>query len=321
MDFLKRWTLPIAMLAGVAGYFIYGAIPALNPTHAAVSFAIGHVIQPTLLFLMLFVAFCRISPKQVKFHRWHAYMLCIQGGLFIALALIPICWPAVAGRAIIESAMICLICPTATAASVVTLKLGGNASQVVSYTCLINLLAALLVPAILPLLHESGQDLGFLDSFALIMGKVFPLLILPLITAWIVRFLFPKVRDVILRLPNLAFYLWSVALSLAIAVSTKEFMHSNEPVSTLFGIAAVSLVACVIQFGIGRWLGHIHGEDIAGAQSMGQKNTIFAIWMGYTFLNPVTSLAGGFYSVWHNVVNSCQLYRKSKENTPHKVHE
>lgn len=31
--------------------------------------------------------------------------------------------------------------------------------------------------------------------------------------------------------------------------------------------------------------------------------------MGYTFFTPVTAIAGGFYSIWHNLVNSYQLYR------------
>ena len=53
-------------------------------------------------------------------------------------------------------------------------------------------------------------------------------------------------------------------------------------------------------------------EDCTLYQSLGQKNTVFAIWMGYTFFTPVTAVAGGFYSVWHNIVNSWQLYRQRK---------
>ena len=34
--------------------------------------------------------------------------------------------------------------------------------------------------------------------------------------------------------------------------------------------------------------------------------------MAYTFLTPITAIAGGFYSVWHNIFNSYQLYRKRK---------
>ena len=77
-------------------------------------------------------------------------------------------------------------------------------------------------------------------------------------------------------------------------------------------IAGVSLLSCLLQFLIGRLVGVSYGEPISAAQALGQKNTVFAIWLAYTFLSPVTALAGGFYSVWHNVVNSWQLRRAMK---------
>ena len=36
--------------------------------------------------------------------------------------------------------------------------------------------------------------------------------------------------------------------------------------------------------------------------------------MGYTFMTPVISVAGGFYSIWHNVYNTWQMYRKRKRD-------
>ena len=51
---------------------------------------------------------------------------------------------------------------------------------------------------------------------------------------------------------------------------------------------------------------------VSAGQALGQKNTVFAIWLGYTFFTPVVSVAGGFYSIWHNCYNSWQLYRKRK---------
>ena len=50
-------------------------------------------------------------------------------------------------------------------------------------------------------------------------------------------------------------------------------------------------------------------KTITAGQALGQKNTIFTIWMGYTFMMPETSIVGGFYSIWHNIYNSRQLYR------------
>lgn len=48
-------------------------------------------------------------------------------------------------------------------------------------------------------------------------------------------------------------------------------------------------------------------------QAMGQKNTIFLIWMALTFMTPETAIVGGLYSVWHNLYNSWQLYRAARQ--------
>ncbi len=108
----------------------------------------------------------------------------------------------------------------------------------------------------------------------------------------------------------MAFYIWAVSLTLAIAMSVKALVHSRASAALLIGIAVVSVVACAVQFAFGHYVGKAHGDKVSATQSCGQKNTVFAIWLGYTFLNPLTALAGGFYSIWHNVYNSWQLRNK-----------
>ena len=207
VQFIKNWTLPISMLTGVAGYFIYVNIPALDGTHALANTLISY-IQPLLIFAMLFVNFCRISPRDLRPHSWMLKPLAVQSLSFVAMGLLIIFLPEMPGRVIIESAMICMICPTATAAAVVTTRLNGNASTVISYTCIINLTASLLIPAIVPFLHDlPNTDLSFEHSFLLIMGKVFPLLILPLLTAWLLKYLAPKVHEKVKQQKDLSFNL------------------------------------------------------------------------------------------------------------------
>lgn len=311
IKFIKNWTLPLSMITGVASYFIYVNIHALDHTHQMMN-SIVNFVQPALIFTMLFLAFCKIHPKNLRPHKWQMKLLGIQAFTFCALAVPIILFPNIPGRVIIESAMVCMICPTATAASVVTSKLHGNGSYVVSYTCIVNMLAALLIPAIVPLLHSGSHNIGFISSFTVIIGKIFPLLMMPLLLSFIIRFLLPKLHSYFEKKSGIAFYLWSIALALAIAVTTKAIVHSNESIWEYIGIALVSALCCVGQFAIGRIIGKHHGDKIAGAQSLGQKNTAFAIWMAYTFMNPVTALAGGFYSVWHNIINSYQLWKIRK---------
>lgn len=313
IKFVKDWTLPISMLTGVLGYFAYVNIHLFDETHEFVNHFLS-VFQPLLLFCMLFVSFCKVHPRDLKPHAWMLKMIAVQTFSFILIGVLIAFFPDIPGRVVLESFIVCMICPTATAASVVTTKLNGNASVVVSYTVVINLVASIVIPTVVPFLHEVGREgIDFFTSFSLIIGKVFPLLIMPLLLAWFVRFLVPNVHAKILARKDLAFNLWAVALALAIAITVKAIVHSDENFLSLVGIAVASLVSCLIQFYMGHKIGKQHGETIAGTQSLGQKNTIFAIWMGYTFMNPVTAMAGGFYSVWHNVINSYQLYAMRKK--------
>lgn len=313
LAFLKEWTLPVAIAWGVLSYLVYSECSCFDATRPY-AWRVVSVVQPLLIFTMLFLSFCKIDFRALRPRRMHAWMLLIQCGLFALLTGVLYEFPALTGRVWIEGAMLCLICPTATAAAVVTQKLQGDAADVTMYTILINLFAAVLVPLAIPLIHPSeGQ--GFLASFALILSKVFPMLICPLLAAALVRWLFPRVHKALAGSRDLAFYLWAIALSIAMSVTTRSIAHSLCPTTDLLALALVSLACCMLQFLLGRIIGKRYGRTISGSQGLGQKNTVFGIWLGYTFFHPVTSLAGGFYCIWHNLYNTWQLHQMTKHRT------
>lgn len=308
--FVKNWTLPISMITGALSYFIYASIPALNGTHAFANEFIGH-LQPLLIFSMLFLTFCKVKPSELKPKAWFIWLALFQCGLFSIGAFYLTFNPDTSLRLIIEGAMLSIICPTATACAVVTMRLGGSAALITTYTILINLAVAILAPALLPLAHPQ-EGISFLPAFFTIIGKIFPMLICPLITAWIIRYFFPTLHQFFLRMKDLAFYLWAIALAIAIAVTCKAIMKNEGNLTDIIAIAFASLICCIFQFAIGKYIGGKHGYRIEGGQALGQKNTVFIIWLGYTFLSPVSSIAGGFYSVWHNLINTYQLNKKRK---------
>lgn len=308
--FLKNWTLPVSMISGALAYYICSQLPlTYEVKHDILS--VIEVLQPVLLFIMLFVAFCKIKPTDLKPHRWHLWLLLIQCLIFIAACLFLWAYPTSGARVIVEGFMLAIICPTATACAVVTQKLGGDSAATTSYTIIINLVVALLCPLLLPVAHPQ-PGLTFLPAFMVIINKVFPLLIVPLFLAWFVRYLMPSFHKRIVATKDLAFYMWAVSLAIAIAVTCKALAHSEESLWNVGGIAVVTLVACLFQFSFGKWIGSHYGKRMEAGQALGQKNTVFIIWLGYTFLSPITAAAGGFYSVWHNLVNSWQLYKKRK---------
>lgn len=150
------------------------------------------------------------------------------------------------------------------------------------------------------------------NAGVLILGKVMPLLLLPLVGAWLLRLWVPKFHETVSRYGHLSFELWVVALMLATAVTTRFIMHSDVSLSAELWLVVVSLLSCFLQFYIGRKIGSHWDDTLTAGQSLGQKNTVLAIWLGYTFFTPITSVAGGFYSIWHNVINSWQLYQHKK---------
>ncbi|MEE1081669.1 MAG: transporter [Bacteroidales bacterium] len=312
----RDWKLPISMTLGAIIYFVFRSLPLPADVRQCAFVAVSRWIQPILLFMMLFLSFIKVKPTELRPHRWHLRVLGEQALWFVAFSLLAMLASNEGVKVLCEGAMLAFICPTATASAVITSKLGGSTSGVVTYLLLCNLMVSLLAPVFLTLV-EPHAELSFLTSLFMIMGKVFPLLLSPLIIAWVVRYLLPGFHRWLLKFPDLAFNIWFVSLALAITVTVRSIMHSNVSYWYLIGLAIVSCVCCLMQFWRGRTIGGKYGHEAAvtAGQAFGQKNTVFIIWLGLVFLNPVTSVVGGFYSVWHNTVNSWQLYKVLKKDS------
>ena len=315
--FLKRWGLVLSMITGASAYILFANADAPVEIRTMANKFV-QLAQPTLLFLMLLLTFLKVKPSDLHLRRWQLGGLVLQGSFWIlgalALSFIPMSYTWRLGM---DGFLLFMICPTATAAAVITGKLGGNQGSLTIYIILATLMASLLIPAMIPLIYQNS-DITFWTTFAKIVLKIFPLLFLPFVCAIIMRRFIPRLARVLTGIPNAAFYLWMIALSMAIAVSVKNMHHSLNAGHGLLpqvAIAGTSLLACLIQFASGRWLGkHFGGktedEIISATQGLGQKNTIFSIWCGYSFMDPLSSIAGGFYSIWHNVYNSYQLAKR-----------
>lgn len=312
LRFLKNWTLPVAMLAGALGYFIFANFTFLEPTKPFMKTLVAY-LTPFLIFAQLLLTFCKVEPHDLMPREWHGWLLLFQLFASSVLASVLIFFQmGAAYREVFEGAMVCLICPTATAAAVITGKLGGSASSLTSYTLLSNILAAIAVPLIFPLV-EPHADITFVTAFLKILGKVFPLLLFPFILACILRQYFPRIHRFLLGFPDLAFYLWGVALAIVMAQTVKSLMTSDALIGVEVSLALAGFITCVIQFYLGKRIGGKYYDRISAGQALGQKNTVLAIWMAYTYLDPLSSVAPGSYVLWQNLFNSWQLWKKRKQ--------
>lgn len=122
LAFLRRWMLPIAMSTGVAIFLVLHYVPSLDET-GYIAFA--RKWQPVLIGIMLFLQLNVVAPSDLRFRRWHFRLLAVQTAFFLILAFFAVHAHGAGGRILLESAMLCFICPTAAAAGVITSRIGG----------------------------------------------------------------------------------------------------------------------------------------------------------------------------------------------------
>ena len=306
---IQDWMLPGAIVLGVSLYFLYKSLPFLHAWGPVLHDAASDG-QRVVIALLLFFQFVKISPHDFRLRRWHIPALAFQVLVFLGFAAIARYGGEGEVRILLECAMLCVICPTASAAGVITEKLGGSLAGAVSYVTLSNVAATLLIPLVIPIVRPS-DELGFWAYVGHIALRVFPLLLMPGLVAWLIRYTMPRLQRKLMRLSRYAFYIWGVGLTLAMLLATHALMLSHLSPGAIACVVLVSMGACAMQFFTGRHLGRDTQTCITAGQSLGQKNTGFLIWLGYNYMTPVTSVAGGLYAIWQNLFNSWQLYRKN----------
>jgi BASS family bile acid:Na+ symporter len=259
---------------------------------------------------MLLITFCRVKFENVRITKFSWSLLAVQvlGALMCYFAILPF------DEVIAQGVFICIFCPTATAAPVITGMLGGDIVRLITYSLISNTVVAILSPFLFAMMSQA--DISIISSTLIIAKRVVPLIIAPLIVAMILRRVTPRVHKVIAEHQSLSFYIW--ALSLFIVVGRAVSFILKEPagcIPQMIALALFSLVACLAQFGIGRRIGRACGDKVAGTQGLGQKNTVLAIWMALTYLHPLSSVAPAAYVAWQNTINSLQLYFKAKRDS------
>lgn len=310
--FIKNWTLPIAMITGTLIYLIFHFTPALHPIGAWYA-PYNDNILPDFMFLILFVTFCKVDFKKLIPVKWHLW-IGLQQVVFVLLITGIIVGFDTTSNALIllESVLVCIIGPCAAAAAVITAKLGGNLEEMTTYTFISNFVSALLIPICFPILPqtENAMTIEFFPLFLKILWKVSAILLMPMLLAFVVKHTMHRLHRRIVGVKDLSYYLWGCSLVVVSGTTTMNIVDAWERTSLffLFSIASISLLLCIVQFATGRFIGHYFSKVIEAGQSLGQKNTAFAIWIATAFLNPLSSVGPGCYILWQNIINSVEIW-------------
>ena len=297
---LKTIAMPSGMLVGAL----------LCRPIAALEQASHQMITPALIFLMLSITFCRVKVGDMRWSGIHLRLLLFQlvVSISVYLLLLPL------NGILAQGAMICVLAPVAMAAVVIGGMLGADITTMAAYSLLCNMAIALVAPVVLSLVGNGAC------TFWGILARVAPLLILPFFTAQLCRWLLPRASRWIADHSQISFYLWLLSLTIIIGRTTSYILDlGSEHLLLESGLALVALAVCLLQFKVGRMVGRRYGDPAAGGQSLGQKNTVLAVWMAQSFLDPISSIAPTAYIVWQNFVNSYQIYKKDRETMKNQI--
>jgi BASS family bile acid:Na+ symporter len=284
---------------------IYGKVFGLLATMlAGASFPQVHVFSPliqVLLMVMLFFSFLDIEFKPQTFQK---------SVLWILLANVVVAFLSYAALASYDmtfalTAFMTAIAPTAIAAPVIMSFLQGEIEYVVASVLVTNVSSAVIVPLALPFLIGTQVQISVWE----VLQPVLIVMFVPLLIARLASHLPSNAQGFLREGKRFSFLIWLLNLFL-ISANASNFLRNEEPnsVSTLLVIALISLVLCIVNFGVGALLGGRRNWQEA-SQSLGQKNLSFVIWIALTFINPLVAMGPTFYILYHHLYNSWSIYR------------
>lgn len=299
---IRQYVLPIAIILGL---LLHEYCAAFN------------VVVPYIIFTILFLTFCAVDIRQLRFKPLFIWIILFQvvvsvGG-YSLLRLLNV------NEIVAEGILIGVLCPVAASVAVVSTMLGADRNTVTSFTVIGNLVISVVAPIYFSFIGVN-QDMPFWASFLQILRRVGTVIGLPFFVALALQIAWPKANAVVARFKGLAFYLWAVALFLTLGQTIDFiFLHGKGNGNNILWLGVSALLFCVIQFGLGKWIGHKYGDTIAGGQLLGQKNSAMGIWMANHYLHPLASVYLAFYSVFQNLFNSWQIWyfgrKKQKSET------
>jgi BASS family bile acid:Na+ symporter len=277
------------------------ALGALFPQVHVFSFLIQY-----LLMAMLFFAFLDIKFKLETFQVSVLWVLLANVAVgFLSYALL-----ISFDTTFALTAFMTAIAPTAIAAPVIMSFIKGRIDYVVAAVLVTNISSAVIIPVTLPFLLGAGTEVQI--SIWQVLEPVLVVMFVPLILAQLASYLPSATQGFFRTGKRFSFAVWLVNLFI-ISANASNFLRNEDPnsISTLLIIALISLVICIVNFGLGALLGGPQNWQEA-SQSLGQKNLSFVIWIAVTFINPLVAMGPTFYILFHHLYNSWSIYRFEK---------
>ena len=295
MHKLRPFVLPFAILAGLLFHSQLVQVRELTPY---------------LIFTILLLNYVAVDMKKLRLTMLDFWIMLFQ--IFVSLGSYYLAKALGASEFVAQGILGGVLCPVAASSVVIATMLGANRETVTTYTIVGNLMVAIVAPIYFSFIGKL-QDLPLLQSMWLIFRRIAPTIALPFFVALFLQRIAPKANAFLCRYKGVSFYLWAAALTITLG-QTIDFMFLNgrEELPGILILGGASIFFCIVQFAVGKWLGDKYGDRVAGGQLLGQKNSAMGIWIANTYLLPLASVFPALYSIWQNLFNSWQLWKKSR---------
>ncbi len=292
----KSFLMPLAMLLGILTCNIFSK---------------ATFLIPICLFLMLFLAYCALDFRRLRIRKVNLIMIAIHLLLIVGLYFIA---ALLFDKVIAISVLICVLCPASASSSAVVFALGGNKETCITHILLDNIFVTIFAPIVLSYVVPTA-DTHVFASMLKIFNHIMPILILPLIIVIFIKRLRPKIADKIAQYQWTSLIFWSLCLMVIFAQATFMIIHcTSEQRKQVLIMALVSLILCIVQFVLGKYIGKKLKKPIAVGQGLAQKNTSLGIWLVNAYVqNPLSIIIPTAYSLWQNIFNSWQMYRHEQK--------
>lgn len=204
-------------------------------------------------------------------------------------------------------------CPGGTASNVITHIAGGDVSLSVSMTILSTLLAPIITPALVYLLAGRWVEVSILAMFK----SVVKVILLPVLAGLLVQRLSPKTveksKDIFPLISSAAIILIIAGI---IGANSEKIAQSGLIVLLIVMIHnALGLLGGLL---VAKWTNMDYDKATALAIEVGMQNSGLAIQLATVnfALNPLATLPGAIFSIWHNISGSifASIRRKKIQN-------
>jgi BASS family bile acid:Na+ symporter len=257
-----------------------------------------------LLMVMLFFSFLQMEIKRDDIKGSHFRILLIN--IIVPVVTYVILRPF--DLQLAQIVFITAIAPTAIATPVIVNLLKGRMEYTVVSILITNFSVAFLLPFLLPIVMNHTSDITVMD----VMKPVASVFLIPFFIALFLKKIMPIAGKKLAGLGKYMFYILVVNINLGTA-NASQYIREEMGFSHLiiYLIAAASLLLCIAYFNLGRRIVP-QSLKIEGAQSLGQKNNGFTLWVALTFMSPLAAVGPVFYILFQNLYISWKLHRNDQ---------